>query len=129
MSWILGLRKLRSLKNVEALQVVLVLQVASWKKIFSWRKETAFFPYFHLKIVLWCAELFEWTFEHVFKHYHKSNIKGVRFEFYKKQPLVLGAAVEVFWKHMTGSKLSGLQLYFTGVFEDFGHIWSVLKIS
>ena len=38
---------------------------------------------------------------------------------YKKQPLILGAAV----KRCSGSKLSGLQLYFTGVFEDFGHIF------
>ena len=29
----------------------------------------------------------------------------------------------MFQKHMSGSKLSGLQLYFTGVFEDFGHIF------
>ena len=30
----------------------------------------------------------------IFKHYHKSKIKGARFEFYKKQPLILGAAVD-----------------------------------
>ena len=32
-----------------------------------------------------------------------SNIKGARFEFYKKQQLILGAAVE----KCSGSKLSG----------------------
>ena len=50
---------------------------------------------------------------------NKSNIKGARFEFYKKQPLILGAVVERY----PGSNLSRLQLYFTGVFEDFGHIF------
>ena len=64
--------------------------------------------------------------EHVFifKHYHKSDIKGARFEFYKKQPVILVAAVEL----CSGSELSDQQLYFTGVFEDFGHIFRpVLK--
>ena len=32
---------------------------------------------------------------------------------------------KVFWKHMSQSKLLGLQLYFTGIFEDFGHIFLI----
>ena len=50
---------------------------------------------------------------------HKSNFRRPRFEFFKKQPHIFGAAVE----RCFGSKLSGLQLYFTGAFEDFGHIF------
>ena len=48
-----------------------------------------------------------------------SNIKGARFEFYKKQQLILGAAVE----KCSRSKLSGKQLYFTSVFDDIGNIF------
>ena len=36
-----------------------------------------------------------------------------------KKLLILGAALE----RCSGSELTGLQLYFTGVFEDFGHIF------
>ena len=41
-------------------------------------------------------------------------MKGAKFEFYKKQLLILGAALEI---------CGGLQLYFTGVYEDFGHFF------
>ena len=46
-------------------------------------------------------------------------MKGARFEIYKKQPIILGAAVE----RCSGSKLPGLQLYFMDVFDDSGHIF------
>ena len=46
-------------------------------------------------------------------------IKEARFKFDKKQPFILGAAVQ----RCSGSKLSGRELYFIGVFEDFGHIF------
>ena len=36
-----------------------------------------------------------------------------------KQPVILVAAVEL----CSGSELSDQQLYFTGVFDDFGHIF------
>ena len=61
---------------------------------------------------------------YIFKHNFKLNIKRVIFEFYKKQPLILVAAVE----KGSGTKVLGLQLYqkmnsFTSVFEDSGHIF------
>ena len=40
----------------------------------------------------------------LFKHKHKSNSKGARFEFYKKQPLISGATVE----KGSGGKVSSL---------------------
>ena len=32
---------------------------------------------------------------------------------------------EVFWKHMSGSKLSGLQVFSKGICKDFGHIFLI----
>ena len=48
-------------------------------------------------------------------------MKEARFEFYKKQLLILGVVIEM----CSGSKLSGLHLYFAGVFEDFSHIFPI----
>ena len=113
---LLGLRKLRSSKNTEILQDVLVLPIASWKSIFYYEgKKRRLFPYFLCEIIFNCAELFDCAFNfkfwlsifHIFKHKHKSNIKGARFEFYKKQPLILGTAAE----KCSGSKMPGPQLY------------------
>ena len=47
-------------------------------------------------------------------------MEEARFEFYKKQ-FILGVVVEM----CSGSKLSGLHLYFAGVFEDFSHIFPI----
>ena len=96
-------RKLRSSKKIEILQIAPVLRVAS-RKIFFFhgRKKRRFFPYFHYEIIFCCAELFEWAFNFKFcwNIFILLNInanltsKGARFEFHKKQPLILWAAVE-----------------------------------
>ena len=48
-------------------------------------------------------------------------IKEARFKCDKKQPFILGAAVQ----RCSGSILSGRELYFIDVFEDFGHIFPI----
>ena len=52
-----------------------------------WTKETAFFPYFYHGIIFYSAELFDCAVNFkfylnicIFKHKHKSNIKGAIFE-------------------------------------------------
>ena len=57
----------------------------------------------------------------IFKQ-HKIKHQKAILEFYKKQPLILGAAVERCSGSMSCIKLSCLQLYLTGVFENFRHI-------
>ena len=74
----------------------------------------AFLPYFYNEII-WLriqAQIFPEHF-HIFKHKHKSNIKGARFEFYKES-LILGAAVE----KCSEGKLSDRQLYINIVVSD-----------
>ena len=62
--WLLGFRKLKSLKKVEILQFVFVLRVASWKNIifFIEERSAVFFPYFHYEVIFCYAELFECAF-------------------------------------------------------------------
>ena len=111
---LLGLRKLRSSKKAEIVKLFLFCQLDHEKKFFlTWRKETAFFLLFSL----WNYLLLRWAIWMRIQLF--SNIKGARFEFYKKQQLILEAAVE----RCSGSKLSGKQLYFTSVFEDIGNIF------
>ena len=95
------------------------------KKVFLLRrKETALFPYFHYKIIFCSTELFECPFNFKFRYnificLTKLNIKGARFEFYKKQQLILGAAVY----RCSRSKLSGpatlLYWRFYGFWSNF----------
>ena len=68
------------------------------------RKEAGFFLYFHYKTVFYCTKLFDCAFNfnfsrfnfsfYMFEHEHKSNNKEARFVFYRKPPIILGAAVE-----------------------------------
>ena len=67
-----------------------------------WAKETAFFPYFYQwnsflqrwAICLWSQLLILLEHLYIFEHKHKSNIKGRSNSWIKKQPLILGSAVQ-----------------------------------
>ena len=126
--WLLGLRKLRPSKKVECLQVGLVLQVASWKNTFIMADRNGVFlvtftmklsstvlSYLNAHSTLNFAGTFLYflTLTHI--KYQRSKISILQ-----EAAIVLGAAVE----RCSGSKVLGLQLYFTGVFEDFGHIFT-----
>ena len=103
--------------------------IASWimkKHFFHGGKKRCFLPCFHCKIIFCCAELFDCAFNFIFlEHFyifkqHKTNIKGARFEFYTKQPLILGVTVE----RCSGGICLDVNCQasnFMGVFEDFGH--------
>ena len=127
LKWLLGFRKLRSSKKVEILQVTVVLRVVSWKKkFFHGTKKRRFFPYFHHDIIFFCAKLFECTFNFkfcwnifIFLNINTNQTSKDQDLNYKKQSLILGAAIERCFRSVW---CSGLQLYFRGVFEDFGHI-------
>ena len=90
------------------------------KTFFSWRKETAFlFPYFHYEISFCRAELFECSVNFKFCKHQRSKISILQ-----EAATYFGSSHGgAFWKHISESKLSGLQLYFAGVFEDFGQIF------
>ena len=93
---------MRSSKKIEILQVVLVLRAVSWNNIFFREERNVFFPlFFHYEIIFCCAELFECAFNFkfcwnifIFLNINTNQTSKERFEFYKKQPLILGAAVE-----------------------------------
>ena len=86
--WLLGLRKLRSSEKIEILQIGFILQVAWWENIifyYGWKHSvfSLFLPWNYF-LQLWAIWLqstltFTWTFC-IFKHKHKSNIKGAIFE-------------------------------------------------
>ena len=86
--WLLGLRKLRSSEKIEILQIGCILQVAWWENIifyYGWKHSvfSLFLPWNYF-LQLWAIWLqstltFTWTFC-IFKHKHKSNIKGAIFE-------------------------------------------------
>ena len=120
--WLQELRKLRSSKKVEICHVIFVLRVESYIIFYHGRKKRHFFLIFTMKLSPaalsylnpHCIQL-QILLEHfyIFKHQQKSNMKGARFEFYKKQTPILGATVE----RCSRIKMSGLQIYFTGVFR------------
>ena len=97
------------------------------KHFYHGGQKWCFSGYFHHEIIFYCVELFECnstlnfagtflyflTLTHI--KYQRSKISILQ-----EAAIVLGAAVE----RCSGSKVLGLQLYFTGVFEDFGHIFT-----
>ena len=92
-----------------------------------WTKEIVFFPYFNHGIISYSAELFDCTVNFkfylnifiIFKHKHKSNIKGCNI-WIKKQPLISGSAVQ----RGFGSKVSSLQFHRCFIFyECFWGFW------
>ena len=98
------------------------------KKIYFFHgtKKRRFFPYFHHDIIFFCAKLFESTFNFkfcwnifIFLNINTNQTSKDQDLNYKKQSLILGAAIERCFRSVW---CSGLQLYFRGVFEDFGHI-------
>ena len=92
--------------------------------VLSWRKKTVFFVLIFTMKLSSAALSYLNAYSALNHTNHKSNIKGARFEFYQKQPLILTAAVE----RCSGNKLSGLHFYFTGVFEDLSYFfWPALK--
>ena len=50
-------------------------------------------------------------------------MKRARFEFYEKHSLILGAVIERCPGILCREVNCPLQFYFTGVFEDFSHIF------
>ena len=75
-------------------------------------KNGVFFPYFYYEIIFCSAEIFECAFS---------------FTFCKKIFIFLNCR-QVFWKHMSESKLTGQQLYFTDILKILvTSFWPVLK--
>ena len=97
------------------------------KHFLLWRKETSFFPYFYHTLIFYSAELFDSAVKsfkdlYLFKYKHKSNIRGAIFQLrsshlFRDQPYK-----EVLEVKCQACNFTGV-LYFTGVFEDFGHIF------
>ena len=125
--WLPRLRKLKSSKKVESLQVALALRVASWKNIvfYDGGKKRRFF-------IIFTSKLSSAALNYLNAHSTLNFIKTLtqnqtsneqNMTFYKKQPLILGAAVE----RCSGSERSDLQFYFTGVFEEFGHVFPIFS--
>ena len=106
------------------------------KKHFHRGKKRRFFPYFHYEIIFCCAELFECilNFKFCWNIFIFLNINTNQTS--KEQDLNFIRSSHLFWEQpwrdlleaYVRSKLSGLQLYFTGVFENFRCEWLLLII-
>ena len=126
---LLVFRKLSSSKKVEILQVLLVLRVISWKNIFFMEERNSVFVLIFTELIFCYAELFECAFNFkfcwnifIFLNINTNQTSKEKFECYKKQPLILGAAVErCSWN--ISLEVNGQACNFTGVFEDYGHIF------
>ena len=102
---------------------------------FHGRKKLFFFCYFFYEITICCAELFEYAINFKFFYTTFIFLKINTNQALKEQNLnfirtYFGRSCrEVLRKHMPGSNLPGLQIYLMGIFENFGHIFKILKVG
>ena len=77
------------------------------KEIYHGGTKRRFFSYFYFEITLYCAELFECALNLIFLFLNMKtlNIKGAKFEFYMKKPIIEGASMErsanLLWLHFS----------------------------
>ena len=124
--WFLGLRKLRPSKKLKFCKSYLFCELHHEKWIFYYggKKGRSF--------LICIMELFSAALSYLnalstlnfsrnffYVKAWTQIIKEARFEFYKEQPFISGTGVV----KDSGSTLSGPPISFTGVFEDFRHIF------
>ena len=132
--WLLRFRKLKSSKKVKILECAIVcLQV--WKLhhekhffmeeinsffllIFTMKLSSAALSYLNAHLTLNFAQTFLYL---TLIKYQRSRI----WILWEAATYFGSSSREVSWKLISGSKLSDLQLHFTGIFEDFGHIFLI----